>query len=97
MVTRWLVLWLSALVLCAPAQALTSAQALALASGETESRIAALNALLVTPDEKALALIQALSDDAVKVTDKAVFVIKDGKGLIPSPALKCPCPKRPKM
>ena len=43
---RWLLLLLSALVLAAPAQALTPAQALALAQGDTESRIAALNALV---------------------------------------------------
>jgi urea transport system permease protein len=80
---RWLLLLLSALVLAAPAQALTPAQALALAKGDTESRIKALNALLAVPDEKAVALIQALSDDAVKFTDTAVIVIKDGKGFDP--------------
>ncbi|MCU0923874.1 MAG: urea ABC transporter permease subunit UrtB, partial [Burkholderiaceae bacterium] len=80
---RWLLLLLSALVLVAPAQALTPAQALALAKGETESRIKALNALVAVPDEKTVALIQALSDDAVKVTDTAVIVIKDGKGFDP--------------
>jgi len=80
---RWLLLLLSALVLVAPAQALTSAQALALAKGETESRIKALTALVAEPDAKTVALIQALSDDAVKVTDTAVIVMKDGKGFDP--------------
>ena len=80
---RWLLLLLSALVLAAPAQALTPAQALALAQGDTESRIAALNELVAMPDDKTMALIQALSDDAVKVTDTAVIVIKDGKGFDP--------------
>jgi urea transport system permease protein len=80
---RWLLLLLSALVLAAPAQALTPAQALALAQGDTESRIAALNALVAVPDAQTVALIQALSDDAVKVTDRAVFIMKDGKGFDP--------------
>ena len=80
---RWLLLLLSALVLAAPAQALTPAQALALAKGDSGSRIAALNALVAEPDGKTVALIQALSDDAVKVTDSAVIVIKDGKGFDP--------------
>jgi urea transport system permease protein len=80
---RWLLLLLSALVLVAPAQALTSAQALALAKGETESRIKALNALVAEPDAKTVALLQALSDDAVKLTDTAVIVMKDGKGFDP--------------
>jgi urea transport system permease protein len=80
---RWFVLWLSALVLAAPAQALTPAQARALATGDTASRVAALTALVAVPDDKTVALIQALSDDAVKFTDSAVFIVKDGKGFDP--------------
>jgi len=80
---RWLLLLLSALVLAAPAQALTPAQALALSTGDMVSRIEALNALVGVPDEKTAALIQALSDDAVKVTDSAVFIMRDGKGFDP--------------
>jgi hypothetical protein len=80
---RGLLLLLSALVLAAPAQALTPAQALALAKGDTESRIQALNALVAVPDDKTVALIQALSDDAVKFTDTAVIVMKEGKGFDP--------------
>ncbi|HYN58574.1 MAG TPA: urea ABC transporter permease subunit UrtB [Rubrivivax sp.] len=80
---RWLILWLTALVLAAPAQALTLAQARALSTGDTASRIAALNALVAVPDEKTVALIQALSEDTVKFTDTALFVMKDGKGFDP--------------
>ena len=80
---RWFFLLMSALVLSAPVQALTPAQARALVAGEAEPRIAALNAVLATVDDKAVALIQALSDDAVKFTDSAVFVMKDGKGFDP--------------
>jgi urea transport system permease protein len=89
---RWLLLLLSALVLAAPAQALTPAQALALAQGDTESRITALNALVAEPDAKTVALIQALSDDAVKVTDTAVIVVKDGKGFDPVSGAEVPVP-----
>ena len=80
---RWLVVLLSALVLSAPVLALTPEQARALATGDTGSRIAALSALVVNPDERTVALIQALSDDAVKVTDTAVFIVKDGKAFDP--------------
>ena len=81
---RWLLLLWAALVLGAPAQALTVAQARALATGDTASRIAALNELVVgVPDEKTAALIQALADDAVKFTDAAVFIVRDGKGFDP--------------
>jgi len=65
------------------AWSLTPQQARALAVGETEDRIAALNAQLAGADEKTLALIQALSDDAVKFTDSAVIVVKDDKGRDP--------------
>ena len=80
---RWLA-WLTAALLCAaPALALTPLQARALVVGEAETRIAALNAVLAGADEKTVALIQALSDDAVKFTESAVFVIKEGKGYDP--------------
>ena len=82
---RWLILLWAALVLAAPAQALTQSQARALATGETASRIATLNELIGggVADEEAAALIQALADDAVKVTDSAVYIVKDGKGFDP--------------
>jgi len=80
---RWLA-WLTAALLCAaPALALTPQQARALVVGEAETRIAALNAVLAGADEKTVALIQALSDDAVKFTETAVVVMKDGKGYDP--------------
>ena len=90
---RWLILVLSALVLSAPAQALTPAQARSLVTGDAQARIAALNAVVVAPDERAVALIRALSDDAVKVTDSAVFIIKDGKGFDPVTGAEVPVPE----
>jgi urea transport system permease protein len=93
MLIRWLLLLWAALVLAAPAQALTQAQARALATGDTASRIAALNELVVgVPDGQAAALIQALADDAVKFTDTAVFVMKDGKGFDPVTGAEVPVP-----
>ena len=81
--TRWLLSLIAAAWLCAPAHALTPEQARALVAGEAETRIAALNAVLAGADEKTIALIQAMSDDAVKFTDSAVFLMKDGKGYDP--------------
>jgi urea transport system permease protein len=74
-----------ALLICISfsAFALTPEQARSLAIGDVEARITALNAVLATADDKTVALIQAMSDDAVKVTDSAVFVMKDGKGFDP--------------
>jgi len=82
-VLRWLALLIAAIVGAAPAAALTPAQARALAVGETEARIGALQSLLPGADDKTVALIQALSNDAVKFSDSAVFVIRDGKGYDP--------------
>ena len=80
---RWLLSLIAAAWLCAPAAALTPQQARSLAVGEAETRIAALNALLAGADAKTVALIQALSDDAVKFSDRAVYVIRNGKGYDP--------------
>ena len=80
---RWLSMLVCAVLLSGPAQALTPQQARDLATGEVETRIAALNAVLATADDKTVALIQAMSDDAVKFTDTAVYVMKDGKGFDP--------------
>jgi urea transport system permease protein len=92
-VQRWLLLWVWALVLCAPAHALTPQQARALVAGEAEARIAALNAVIAGADEKTVALIQAISDDAVKFTDTAVIVMKDGKGVDPVTGAEVPVPE----
>jgi urea transport system permease protein len=66
-------LWLAA----GAAHALTAADALALAAGDGDERIEALNRLSVDPDEKALALIQAMSNDAVKVQGEQVLIVAD--------------------
>jgi urea transport system permease protein len=70
-------------LLAGPALALTPQQARTLVAGEAETRIEALNAVLAGADEKTVALIQAIADDAVKFTENAVYVMKDGKGYDP--------------
>ena len=72
-----------ALLASGSAWALTPQQALSLVAGDVESRITALNAVIASADEKTVALIQAMADDAVKFTDQAVYVMKDGKGYDP--------------
>ena len=90
----WLWLWLWLLVLAAPARALTPEQARALASGDTASRIAALQRLVVgVPDGAAAALIQALADDAVKLGGGAVIVMRGGKGFDPVSGLEVKVPE----
>ncbi len=74
------------------ALALTTDEARALAAGEFESRIAALNRVQGSADAKTLAFLQAMADDAVKLSDDQVFVIKDGKGYDPVSGAPKPVP-----
>ena len=89
---RCLLCLFAALLFAAPAQALTPQQARAMVAGEAETRIAALNEVLAGADEKTITLIQAMSDDAVKFTDSAIFVMKDGKGFDPVTAAEVTVP-----
>ncbi|MBC7435271.1 MAG: urea ABC transporter permease subunit UrtB [Bdellovibrionales bacterium] len=70
-------------LLAANAYALTTAEAKAMAIGETEARIEALNKAVLAADDKTAAFIQAMTDDAVKSTADAVFVMKGDKGQDP--------------
>lgn len=73
----WLLLCLSS----GQAQALTPDQARAIAAGETDARIAALNAAAAEGAAGLPAFVQALLDDAVKLTPKQVLVV-DGTQVI---------------
>jgi urea transport system permease protein len=91
MLTRalfFLALWCAA----GAAQALTTAEARAIAAGETDARIEALNKAVSAADDKTAAFIQALSDDAVKVAGDKVFVVKDGKAFDPVSGAETPLP-----
>ncbi|RZL96724.1 MAG: urea ABC transporter permease subunit UrtB, partial [Variovorax sp.] len=70
-------------LVAASAHALTAEEAKAIASGDTEARVAALNKAVATADDKTSAFIQAMADDAVKFTEDKVFVMKDDKGYDP--------------
>ncbi|RZL51800.1 MAG: urea ABC transporter permease subunit UrtB, partial [Variovorax sp.] len=72
-----------ALFAALPAHALTADEARAIASGDTEARIVALDKAVLTADEKTAAFIQAMADDAVKFTEDKVFVMKNDKGYDP--------------
>ena len=71
----WCLAWLGT-----SAQALTAEQARAIAAGDTDARVAALAEAAKTPDAALSAFVQALLDDAVKLTPKAVLVI-DGEAV----------------
>jgi urea transport system permease protein len=83
MLARWRGLGARALMLLAlcltvfNAQALTAAQARALAVGENEERITALGESLQRGDTGLAVFVQAMLDDAVKYTDDKVIVVRD--------------------
>ncbi len=73
----------ASLLLAGHAHALTSAEALAIAAGESDARVAALNKAAAAADDKTVAFLQALAADAVKVAGDKVFVMRDDKGFDP--------------
>src|SRR5262245_31175921 len=74
-----LLLLLCALCAAGPSQALTVVQAKAIASGDNDERISALNAAVAQADAGLATFVQALLDDAVKVAGERAFIVRDGK------------------
>lgn len=63
--------------------ALTTEEALGLASGSTEDRLKVLSQVIQSADEKTAAYIKALSDDNVKILNRQIFVIQSNKAFDP--------------
>jgi urea transport system permease protein len=76
-------IFIATLLIAGYAHSLTPGDAKGIAVGESEARIEALNQALAGADDKTAAFIQALLDDAVKVADGKVLVVKDGKAVDP--------------
>ena len=74
------------------AHALTPEEAKAIALGETDARIEALNKAVVAGDDKTAAFLQALADDSVKSGGGKVFIVRDGKGIDPVTGASGPLP-----
>ena len=89
----WVALVLLLLGLVGRAQALTSEQALAIASGDSAARVEALNKAVLEADAKTAAFIQAVSDDSVKFTEDKAFVMRDDKGYDPVTGAEVPVPE----
>jgi len=75
--------FLALLLAWTQAFALTADEARHIVTGEPDARIEALNRAVASSDDKTLAFIQALSDDAVKVQKGLAIVVKDGKAYDP--------------
>ena len=74
------------------AYALTPDEAKAMALGEPDARIEALNKATIAGDDKTIAFIEALAADAVKTAGGKVFIVKDGKGFDPVTGTETPLP-----
>ncbi len=78
-----LLLFIAAVCIAGQAHSLTPKEAKAIAIGESEARIEALNQALVSADDKTQAFLKAMLDDTIKATEDKVFVVRDGKGFDP--------------
>ncbi|MFT4241679.1 MAG: urea ABC transporter permease subunit UrtB [Acidovorax sp.] len=72
-----LTLWLGA------AHALTAAQALAMAAGDTDDRVAAVRQAAMEPGERTADFLKALLDDEVKVAAGRAVIVRNGQGSDP--------------
>lgn len=63
--------------------ALTNEEARAIAIGDSDARIEALARAIPAADDRTVAFLQALADDAVKVSGDKLFIVRDGKAVDP--------------
>src|SRR4051812_48482912 len=74
-------LFVALAAVAAPAWALDAAQARAIATGDGDARIAALNDAVTRADPGLADFAQALLDDAVKTSPSGVLVVRDDKAV----------------
>jgi len=87
-----LALWASLLLMAGSAHALTAEQVLAMAAGDTDDRVAAVQQAVIDPSERTAAFLQALADDAVKVAGGKALIVRDDKGIDPVTGAEVPLP-----
>ena len=88
-----LVLTVGALLASPLGHALTADQARAMAIGDSEARVQALNQAVLTADDRTRAYINALADDSVKANDKDVFVMQGDQATDPVTGAKLKLPE----
>ncbi len=90
MVLKKILLLMASLCLSTQLQALTLIEAKALAVGETDARIEALNKAMLVADDKTAVFVQAMADDAVKMAGDKVLIVKDAKAFDPITGTETP-------
>ena len=88
-----LVLTVGALLASPLGHALTVDQARAMAIGDSEARVQALNQAVLTADDRTRAYIDALADDSVKANEKDVFVMQGDQATDPVTGAKLKLPE----
>jgi urea transport system permease protein len=92
MVLKKLILLMASLCLSTQMQALTLIEAKAIAVGETDARIEALNKAMLVADDKTTEFVQAMADDTVKTAGDKVLIVKDAKAFDPITGNETPLP-----
>ncbi len=80
------------LLIAGNAYSITAEAAKAIAIGEGDARIEALRAAVAGADEKTVAFLQALAEDAVKVVDGKPVIVKDDQAVDPVTGAQSPLP-----
>jgi urea transport system permease protein len=83
---------IATLFIAGTVHALSADEVKGITFGDVEARVMALNKAAADADEKTVAFIQALSDDAVKTRGDKVFVIQGDKALDPLSGAEVPLP-----
>ena len=83
MVHKKIILLMASLFFVTQLQALTLVEAKAIAVGETDARIEALNKAMLVADDKTSEFVQAMADDAVKISGDKAIIVKDAKAFDP--------------
>ncbi|RYF19959.1 MAG: urea ABC transporter permease subunit UrtB, partial [Comamonadaceae bacterium] len=94
MISSFISRLIACLLLCTVVQAhaLTAEAARAMAAGDTDERIAALQRAVATPDDATVAFIRAMGDDAVKIAGDRAIVVQGDKGTDPVTGAEVPVP-----
>ena len=79
-IRRWILIW-GCLCFSVGAHALTASQALEMSVGESDARIQAISKALSTADPQTIRLLQAMANDAVRVSGEQVWIVQNAKTL----------------
>jgi urea transport system permease protein len=88
---RRLAALLTCLLCIGSAGALTPEAAAKIAAGDSDDRIAALNASVVAGDAALVPFVRAMLDDEVKTAGGKAFIVKDGKAVEAGSGAACGC------